>query len=52
LRSELEAALQDELMSQFLRGNRQEAYEDIVEQVVQRKLSPFDAVRSLLNGRK
>lgn len=52
LRSELEAVLQDELMSQFLMGNKQKAYEDVVEQVVQRKLSPLDAVRSLLNGKK
>lgn len=52
LRSELEAVLQDELMNRFLRGIQQEAYEHVVEEVVQRKLSPHDAARSLLNGKK
>jgi len=52
LMSELEAALQDELMNRFLGEVQQSIYEDIVEQVIQRKQSPSDAVRLLLNGKK
>jgi LAO/AO transport system kinase len=48
LRSELEAVLQDELMSQFLRVQH-EAFEEAVEQVVQRKLSPHQAALSLFD---
>lgn len=50
LRSELEAVLQDELMSQFLGRVQKKSYEDVIEKVVQRKLSPYEAARSLLDG--
>lgn len=50
LRSELEAVLRDELMNHFLGGVQQVTYEEAIEGVVQRKLSPYEAARSLLNG--
>ena len=51
LRSELEAVLQDELMDRFLGDVQQSTYEQLIEEVAQRKLSPYDAVLSLLNGK-
>ena len=51
LRSELEALLQDELMNQFLGDIQQKVYDDVLEKVIQRDISPYDAVRSLLNGK-
>ncbi|HEY5729779.1 MAG TPA: methylmalonyl Co-A mutase-associated GTPase MeaB [Anaerolineales bacterium] len=51
LRSELEAVLQEELLNRFLGEIQQEAYEDVLEKVIQRDISPYEAVRSLLNGK-
>ena len=51
LRSELEAMLQDELMNRFLENIQKKAYEEVLSKVTQRDLSPYDAVRSLLNGK-
>lgn len=51
LRSELEAVLQEELMSRYLNGSHQEAYEAVLEKVIRRDMSPYEAVRFLLNGR-
>ena len=51
LSSELEAVLQEELMSRFLTGVHQKAYESALEKVIRREVSPYEAVRSLLNGR-
>ena len=51
LRSELEALLQDELMNRFLGDIQQKVYEDTLNRVTQRDISPYDAVRSLLNGK-
>lgn len=51
LRSELEALLQDELMSRFLGDIKPKAYEEVLDRVIQRDLSPYEAVRSLLNGK-
>lgn len=50
LGSELEAALQEELMSRFRAGVRQSKYEEVVEDVMNRTLSPYEAVKILLNG--
>jgi LAO/AO transport system kinase len=50
LGSEFEAALRDALMSRFLDGIPGSAYEDMFERVLQRALSPHEAVKSLLNG--
>jgi len=51
LSSELEALLQDELMNRFLGDLQKKVYEDILDKVIQRDLSPYDAVRSLMNGK-
>jgi len=50
LGSELDAVLQEELMSQFLEKVQKEKYDEIVENVLQRNISPYEAVRMLLNG--
>lgn len=51
LRSELDAVLQEELMSRYLGGSHQEAYEQALEKVIRRDMSPYEAVRFLLNGK-
>jgi LAO/AO transport system kinase len=50
LGSELETILQAELMSQFFESIPGEKYHEILEKVLQRSLSPYEAVRMLLNG--
>lgn len=50
LRSELDAVLQEELMSRYLSGSHQEAYEQALEKVIRRDMSPHEAVSHLLNG--
>jgi LAO/AO transport system kinase len=50
LGSELEAVLQAELLSQFFEKVQKEKYDEIMEKVIQRNLSPYEAVRMLLNG--
>jgi len=49
LRSELEAILQEELMKQFFGDIQQAVYEEALEKVSNREISPFEAVRSMLN---
>lgn len=49
LGSELEALLRESLMSRFMESISQAKYEDVVQQVLQRQLSPYEAVDSLLN---
>ena len=51
LGSELEAALQEELMSRFREGVQQTKYEEVIEKVMNRNLSPYEAVKILLNGK-
>jgi len=51
LRSELEAILQDELMDRFMEGIQQSEYENMLDKIIQRNISPYDAARSLLNGK-
>jgi len=51
LRSELETILQNELMDRFMDGIQQSRYEEMLDKVTQRNISPYDAVRSLLNGK-
>jgi len=50
LESELELALREELLSRFFESTQSESYQAIVEQVMQRNLSPYQAVQSLLQG--
>jgi len=50
LGSELEAALQMELLSRFFESIPQGHYNDVMEKVLHRKISPYEAVKLLLNG--
>jgi LAO/AO transport system kinase len=49
LRSELEAVLQEALMSRFLTGVHRDEYEEALDKVIRRDLSPYEAARILLN---
>jgi LAO/AO transport system kinase len=50
LGSELEAILKETLMNRFLGNLQQKTYDEIFEKVVKRDLSPYEAVKFLLNG--
>jgi LAO/AO transport system kinase len=51
LGSELEAILKDALMNRFLEEDvRRKTYDEIFEMVMNRDLSPYEAVKFLLNG--
>jgi LAO/AO transport system kinase len=50
LGSEMEALLSKALMDRFLENIEQETYEALIEKVVNRNISPYEAVKSLLNG--
>ena len=52
LGSEMEALLRESLMRQFMTSIQEKEYREVVEQVLNRKLSPYEAVKSLLNGKK
>jgi len=51
LESELEIALREELLNRFFESTSNETYQAIVEQVIQRNLSPHQAVQTLLQGK-
>jgi LAO/AO transport system kinase len=51
LGSEMEALLRESLMNRFMRSVQQQEYQEIFQQVLSRKLSPYEAVKSLLNGK-
>lgn len=50
LGSELEAVLRDVLMDRFVKTVPQTRYEEIVEKVLNRNISPYEAVNLLLDG--
>lgn len=50
LRSELETALQFALMKNFFNAVKKEKYDEMIEKVVGRTLSPNEAAKKLLNG--
>jgi LAO/AO transport system kinase len=52
LGSEMEALLREALMDRFMENIPQKDYDKIVEKVVNRNLSPYDAVLLLLNGKE
>ena len=52
LEAELDNLIQDTLTKEFRSNLPQEKYELIMEKVIDRKLSPWEAVKELLNGRK
>ncbi len=51
LGSELEAVLEEELVKRFFENIQQEKYDEVVEKVLQRNISPYEAIKLLLNGR-
>jgi LAO/AO transport system kinase len=50
LESEMEALLQEALMNRFMEDIPQENYKEILGNVVNRNLSPYEAVKLLMNG--
>lgn len=50
LGSEMEALLQESLMDRFLENVQKENYEEMIEKVTNRDISPSEAVKALLNG--
>src|SRR5687768_17084063 len=46
----LEALIREELMSRFLENIQQTKYDEVVEKVLNRSLSPYEAVQFLVNG--
>ncbi|HRJ57991.1 MAG TPA: methylmalonyl Co-A mutase-associated GTPase MeaB [Anaerolineales bacterium] len=51
LEVELEALIRDSLMTKFREDISSQQYEETLEKVIQRNISPWEAVRMLLNGR-
>jgi LAO/AO transport system kinase len=51
LGSELDALIGQELMARFLEKVEQKKYEEVLEKVLNRNLSPYEAVKFLVNGR-
>ncbi len=50
LGSEMDVLLQETLMARFFENIPSERYEEVVEKVMNRDLSPYEAVKALLNG--
>ena len=50
LKSELEAVLQEELVKRFFEKVQKAEYEAVVEKVLNRNISPYEAIKLLLNG--
>jgi LAO/AO transport system kinase len=51
LEVELEALIRESLLNRFREDVPQKEYDDVLEKVVQRNISPWEAVKVLLNGR-
>ncbi len=51
LEVELDALIQEELVSRFRQDVPQKQYESLLEKIIQRELSPGEAVKLLMNGR-
>jgi putative protein kinase ArgK-like GTPase of G3E family len=52
LESELDLMLTESLVTQFRAQLPESRYDEIVKQLTERTLSPWEAVKSLMNGRK
>ena len=52
LESELETFLQESLMARFRQSLSAAQYDKVIQQLFERSLSPWEAVRTLLNGRE
>jgi LAO/AO transport system kinase len=50
LGSEMEALLREALMDRFLQSIQQDKYDEMIEKVTDRNISPYEAVRLLLDG--
>jgi LAO/AO transport system kinase len=50
LGSELDAVLQEELVNRFFERVQKAEYDEVVEKVLNRTISPYEAVKLLLNG--
>lgn len=48
--SEMESLLQEALMDRFRENVQPQNYDEIIEKVLNRNISPYEAVKSLLNG--
>jgi putative protein kinase ArgK-like GTPase of G3E family len=51
LEVELDALIREELVNRFRQDVPQKQYENMLEKVIQREMSPGEAVRLLMNGR-
>jgi LAO/AO transport system kinase len=51
LEVELDALIREELVSRFRKDIPQKQYESMLDKIIQRELSPGEAVRTLMNGR-
>lgn len=51
LEVEMEALIRDTLMTRFREAVSPQQYEEVLEKVIRRDISPWEAVRMLLNGR-
>ena len=51
LEVELDALIRETLINRFRDDVTQELYDDTLEKIIQRELSPWEAVKSLMNGR-
>ncbi|HSL44485.1 MAG TPA: methylmalonyl Co-A mutase-associated GTPase MeaB [Anaerolineales bacterium] len=51
LSSEMETLLREALMDRFLENIPQEKYDEMIENVVKRSISPYEAVNILMNGK-
>jgi putative protein kinase ArgK-like GTPase of G3E family len=51
LEVELDALIREELVARFRQDISQKQYEKVLEKIIQRNLSPGEAVKLLLNGR-
>jgi LAO/AO transport system kinase len=49
LQSDLEALIREELMNRFLESVQQDKYDEVVEKVLNRDLSPYEAVKVLVS---
>jgi LAO/AO transport system kinase len=51
LEVELDALIREELVSRFRQDVPQKQYDNVLEKIIQRELSPGEAVKLLMNGR-
>jgi len=51
LEVELDALIREELVNRFRRDVSQKQYDNLLEKIIQRELSPGEAVKVLMNGR-